>query len=870
MAQITTASAAAAAGVDDDDIGARIARLGLPARPMVIGKTSGLANCNHQGRCYCNEYTTMLDRGPELPTIPDSPDSEMWRGLSVGHEKSRSTSTPTAGSVRSGTGSGAASALTNGATKVAPTKKLSLSQYAHKKAAANGTGPRASKSPAPGEKKPGEKRPIDRITPDAAQERKPDRREEIRESRVERVDNLSKRLRRTPSPQRPPSTQPPPPPPPPAEKPRPVTSRAPPPAQRSLPLPSPKTTLPPMLSPTLPAILEEALLKDAEARQAPPPLSPTLPLVLEEALAATRESPKLSRGNHIPKRESSVDSSIILKTSQKTVPQPSATEKTVRKSVNAATTGAKKSVSSKVTASPTKTPVSLHLKVPGEPKRQFSLAKETVSKTAPISTGKKRRDTSPSSTKRATSPGHSMKARPSSREELLEDDASDIEPKLSKIIILKFRTKRKYYEQLLKLSSKPNKERVTEAEKRPIPEVGGKSTGKRIWETVADDKDRTPVLKKQKMSETPINMLSDARLDKERERDRSKASTPSKGASGGHSPPPPSSLKREKASSEKVVSLPRKPDNRNGRTPQVKGERTSTPAAVKQDLRPGIDSLESRGRKASNSQPPQSLDPAVQSKAELFSAEHMKYQDLGKRLKYEAEGKIKSDRVGKDSRYPKLLLLDSVLCYIVAFLCEEEANSMKGKGSNAESWRSSIPFVRSVSGRCKDIPQLYGLGRLLEAVILQHLLSFDTDKFENTGIPNTTPHTPEIGASLTPNPHGPNTAKGAHEFITARANLIKSIRDTHTAWTDANQHLTVDELQRFKRTWSQRSIKSIPSGHKLKQPGSYRSDYCLPLHVNSSLLEAVNFGWSFLGEWSNDMGLGWESKVELSRANSGA
>lgn len=152
MAQVSAASAAAAAGVDDDEIGARIARLGLPATPNVIGKTSSLTNCPHQGRCYCNVYTTMLDRGPELPTIPDSPERDsIWR------DERRSAITTPRGNVRSNTGSGNSGSLSNGVSKSVPAKKISLGQYAtHKKATVNGAPPRDSKSPAHGEKRFGD------------------------------------------------------------------------------------------------------------------------------------------------------------------------------------------------------------------------------------------------------------------------------------------------------------------------------------------------------------------------------------------------------------------------------------------------------------------------------------------------------------------------------------------------------------------------------------------------------------------------------------------------------------------------------------------------------------------------------------------
>ena len=141
MAQVSTASAAP---VDDDEIGARIARLGLPARPMIMGKTSSLTNCLHEGICFCNIYTTLLDRGPDQPLLAESPEPESRREF----EKGLHPATPVSGSSRP-----AATSLTNGSSKGIQPKKLSLSQYNSKKAAGSGTGSRGANSPATGEKR---------------------------------------------------------------------------------------------------------------------------------------------------------------------------------------------------------------------------------------------------------------------------------------------------------------------------------------------------------------------------------------------------------------------------------------------------------------------------------------------------------------------------------------------------------------------------------------------------------------------------------------------------------------------------------------------------------------------------------------------
>ena len=157
MAQV---SATPAAGIDDEDIGARIARLGLPLKPNVIGKTMMVANCPHVGECcYCNVYTTMLER-PDMANIPDSPErvepppNQPTTNTNIWRDERRASTTTPRGSTRATIGSGASGSLTNGVPKSALGKKISLGQYAsQKKDKANGIAQRESKSPTRGEKR---------------------------------------------------------------------------------------------------------------------------------------------------------------------------------------------------------------------------------------------------------------------------------------------------------------------------------------------------------------------------------------------------------------------------------------------------------------------------------------------------------------------------------------------------------------------------------------------------------------------------------------------------------------------------------------------------------------------------------------------
>lgn len=111
----------AVASAEEDDIGARLSRLNLPAKPLIMEKFTVRdgVKCRHTAEqsCFCYEYLTLLDR-PDYKGrwIPDSPEPETRH---VG--------------VNGGTsGSAAGASLSNGTTK-AVSKKFSLVEYQDRK-----------------------------------------------------------------------------------------------------------------------------------------------------------------------------------------------------------------------------------------------------------------------------------------------------------------------------------------------------------------------------------------------------------------------------------------------------------------------------------------------------------------------------------------------------------------------------------------------------------------------------------------------------------------------------------------------------------------------------------------------------------------
>lgn len=128
---------ASASSDDGEDIGARLLKLNLPRQPFIMEKIrSGRGtHCRHTGseRCWCYEYTTMLDR-PEYKDkwVPDSPELPETKILVNGSSRDGPGR-----DVRDGGASGGSAAATgmNGVAKVTEKKKFSLGQYKDRKAA---------------------------------------------------------------------------------------------------------------------------------------------------------------------------------------------------------------------------------------------------------------------------------------------------------------------------------------------------------------------------------------------------------------------------------------------------------------------------------------------------------------------------------------------------------------------------------------------------------------------------------------------------------------------------------------------------------------------------------------------------------------
>lgn len=259
----------------------------------------------------------------------------------------------------------------------------------------------------------------------------------------------------------------------------------------------------------------------------------------------------------------------------------------------------------------------------------------------------------------------------------------------------------------------------------------------------------------------------------------------------------------------------------------------------------------------------------------------VRFNEWGRQRKHEADRTFKanSDAISDQERqYATLVGVDSILCYMVSFLCEDRTRTIERRSPTVENWRTILAFSRYVGERTEPYPHLHGLwyvGKLtrfcrlsnqfiayskqLEAIIRQHILDLDLIAFEKLPLPDTATKAP------TPDSGGNVPSDPVKAFIVARSNIVRASKDVRDCWLEGSRDLTCDELQRnFPKTYASRSKAFVDPARAVFRVGSYKQPYLLPLHRNSTVLEAVNFGFCFLQEYIVAEKVSFQSKLDHS------
>ena len=229
-------------------------------------------------------------------------------------------------------------------------------------------------------------------------------------------------------------------------------------------------------------------------------------------------------------------------------------------------------------------------------------------------------------------------------------------------------------------------------------------------------------------------------------------------------------------------------------------------------------------------------------------------------LKHEADVFLKKQaKMNEDERKQGLVLgTESVLCFMLAFVLLDTG----GNYTDRNSWNSIIPFLSNLQEEAhllSNPKHMSGLLCQLEAIIRDQITHADLQILDKNPLKH------ELG-----NPHiEPGRTQEQHkasEYHKYFQDFHNHVVKAQAAWRSGWMKLDVSFLQsEYPETWARREEHRYAYGKSRDAvtKGDYKRKYLLPMNNMTSGLEAVNFGMTFLAEWSKSRGIEWRPKLVL-------
>lgn len=203
---------------------------------------------------------------------------------------------------------------------------------------------------------------------------------------------------------------------------------------------------------------------------------------------------------------------------------------------------------------------------------------------------------------------------------------------------------------------------------------------------------------------------------------------------------------------------------------------------------------------------------------------------------------------------------ESVLCYILAFTLFDEPQRQFVQHGNIDGWKSMLRLLDLINREAQPFKHLTGLLLQLEGIIRDYIVCYGFQRLDHNPLEQKTAE-----AAVTDPAKTKEECKAAayhvyfHEFR-------RCFERSQHAWRSGLDLLKVSDIEsEYPTTWAKRerhSILPVKSADAVVQ-GEYQRRFNLPMGSMTSGLQAVNFGMSFLEEWSRKNGLKWEPKLEL-------
>ena len=203
---------------------------------------------------------------------------------------------------------------------------------------------------------------------------------------------------------------------------------------------------------------------------------------------------------------------------------------------------------------------------------------------------------------------------------------------------------------------------------------------------------------------------------------------------------------------------------------------------------------------------------------------------------------------------------ESVLCYILAFTLFDETQRQFGQYGNIEGWRSVLRLLDVIVREAQPFKHLTGLLHQLEGIIRDYVSSYDFQRLDYNPLEQKIAETAVTDPTKTKEECKAAAYHGA--FRESRRNFERS----QIAWRMGLELLRVSDIEsEYPITWAKREAHILLPTKTVDAvlQGEYQRRFNMPMGSMTSGLQAVNFGMSFLEEWSKKNSVKWERKLEL-------
>jgi hypothetical protein len=245
-------------------------------------------------------------------------------------------------------------------------------------------------------------------------------------------------------------------------------------------------------------------------------------------------------------------------------------------------------------------------------------------------------------------------------------------------------------------------------------------------------------------------------------------------------------------------------------------------------------------------------------KTEDLRAESSKYQKTATILKHDADVFFKNENgMSQDERKRAVVIgAESVLCFMMAFVLMDTQRTY----SDRNSWNSILPYLTKLQEAAEDLKHISGLLFQLEGIIRDQIAYVDMQLLDRHCLKSESGN-PAADPGKTAEQHkAQEYYKHCHDF---HDHFMKA----QGAWRSGWSNLDVLDLQeQYHKTWSKRDERRSAhgKGKETVLKDQYVRGYNLPMGHMTSGLEAVNFGFNFIAEWSQAAGVEWKPKLILS------